>query len=159
MVIKTLHCTSLIYLQRNEQIQRLLEKKIHRGFHWTPQIFRRYVVLIGLVSHNLVPSSESTVEPLLRAWVLTVKTEWLWFICLSLTCSLTLLLDFRNKHLKAFLLPGTSRIHWRVQRKFTSFTSDLLATGPCCDSEDQTEKNPRSLNKQWKKAAAPTCML
>jgi len=117
MVIKTLCCTLLIYLQHNEQIQCLFEKKIHKGFHWTPQISRRYVVLIGLVSHNLFPSSESTVEPLLRVWVLTVKTEGLWFICLSCTGSFTLLLDFRNKHLKVFLLLGTVRIPQEVFRE------------------------------------------
>lgn len=117
MVIKSLCCTSLIYLQHNEQIQRLFEKKIHKGFHWTPQIFQRYVVLIVLVSHNLFPSSESTVEPLLRAWVLTVKTEGLWFICLSCTGNFALFLDIRKKHSKVVLLLGTVRTPWEEFRE------------------------------------------
>lgn len=138
MVIKTVCCSLLTYLQHNEQIQCLFEKKIHKGFHWTRQIFRRYVVLIGLVSHNLFLSSESTVEPLLRAWVLTVKTEGLWFICLSCTGNFTLLFDFRNKHLKEFLLKDTTR---RVPRKFTPFTFDLVAIKLWCDSGDQMWRN------------------
>lgn len=74
--------TSLIYLQHIEQVQGLFEKKIRKGFHWTPQIFQRYAVLIGLVSHNLFQSSKNTVEPLLRAWVLTVKNQ-VWVLLLE----------------------------------------------------------------------------
>lgn len=156
MVIKTLCCTLLIYLQHNEQIQRLFEKKIHKGFHWTPQIFRRYVVLTGLVSHNLFPSSESTVEPLLRAWVLTVKTEGLRFICLSCTGNFILLLDFRNKHFTTWNCKDTMR---RVQRKFIPFTFNLIAMRLCCDSGYQKWRI-QALCKysQWRKAAAPSYM-
>lgn len=117
--------TLLIYLLYNDHIQCLFEKMIHRGFHWTPQIFQRFVVLIGFVSHNLLLSSESTVEPLLRVWVSTVKTEGLWFICLSCTRNFTLLLDFRNKNLKVFLVLGISGI---PQEQFTEHLHHLLMT-------------------------------
>lgn len=118
--------TLLIYLLYNDHIlQCLFEKMIHRGFHWTPRIFQKFVVLIGFVSHNLLLSSESTVEPLLRAWVLTVKTEGLWFIWLSCTGNLTLLLDFRKKNLRPFLLLGILRI---PQEEFRENSHHLLST-------------------------------
>lgn len=100
----------LSYLHHREPIQCLSERRTRKGFHWTPQIFQRCVALIGLVSHNLFPSSESTVEPLLRSWALTAKREGLWLTCLSCTGNLTLLPDLRNKHLRALLLLETARI-------------------------------------------------